>query len=108
MVLENGLALFYSNRFIITDRTIVANEPGIVLVDRSQFWLVLVDIAVPHDDNFVKAEMNKLIKYLGLAPKITFMWDGKFMTIAPIVIGKRSHSKEPQPTSQEVLAEYFG
>ncbi|KAI8431314.1 hypothetical protein MSG28_015859 [Choristoneura fumiferana] len=54
-VLENGRATLYWDRSVITDRTIVANKPDIVLTDRSNRQAVLVDITIPHDENLVKA-----------------------------------------------------
>ncbi|XP_063544493.1 uncharacterized protein LOC134752733 [Cydia strobilella] len=60
-VLENGRATLYWDRSIITDRTIVANKPDIVIIDRSQRRAVLVDITIPHDENLVKAEKDKSI-----------------------------------------------
>lgn len=85
-VLENGRATLYWDRSIITDRTIVANKPDIVLVDRSERRAVLVDITVPHDENLVKAEKDKLSKYLDLAHEITAMWDVDSTIIVPIVV----------------------
>ena len=85
-VLENGRATLYWDRSIITDRTIVANRPNIVLVVRSERRAVLVDITVPHDENLVKAEKDKLSKYLDLAHEVTAMWDVNSTIIVPIVV----------------------
>lgn len=85
-VLQNDHATLYWDRSIITDRTIVANKPDIVLIDRSTRKAILVDIAVPHDVNLVKAENDKQTKYLDLAREITDMWDVDSATIVPIVV----------------------
>ncbi|XP_063619204.1 uncharacterized protein LOC134792018 [Cydia splendana] len=85
-VLENGHATLYWDRSIITDRTIVANKPDIVIIDRSQRRAVLVDITIPHDENLVKAEKDKSSKYLDLAHEITAMWDVDSTIIVPIVV----------------------
>lgn len=85
-VLENGRATLYWDRSIITDRTIVANKPDIVLVDRSERRAILVDVTIPHDANLVKAEKDKLSKYLDLAHEITAMWDVDSTIIVPIVV----------------------
>ncbi|CAH2236968.1 jg9462 [Pararge aegeria aegeria] len=50
---------------------ITANRPDIVLVDRSVRRAIIVDITIPHDDNLVKAEKEKVSKYLDLAHEIT-------------------------------------
>ncbi|XP_061704430.1 uncharacterized protein LOC133515871 [Cydia pomonella] len=85
-VLENSRATLYWDRSIITDRTIVANKPDIVIIDRSQRRAVLVDITIPHDENLVKAEKDKSSKYLDLAHEITAMWDVDSTIIVPIVV----------------------
>ena len=85
-VLENNSALLYWDRTIITDRYIVANRPDIVIVDRSVRRAIIVDITVPHDDNLVKAEKEKVSKYLDLAHEITAMWNVESTIIVPIVV----------------------
>ncbi|KAI8429903.1 hypothetical protein MSG28_000381 [Choristoneura fumiferana] len=47
---------------------------------------VLVDITIPHDENLVKAEKDKLSKYLDLADQVTAMWDVDSTIIVPIVV----------------------
>ncbi|XP_075985623.1 uncharacterized protein LOC142982824 [Anticarsia gemmatalis] len=76
----------YWDRSIITDRTIIANKPDIVVVDRSERVAVIVDITVPHDENLVKAEKDKEVKYLDLAHEIVDMWDVDSAIIVPIVV----------------------
>ncbi|CAB0030643.1 unnamed protein product, partial [Trichogramma brassicae] len=85
-VLENGRATLYWDRSVITDRTIVANKPDIVLTDRLTRQAILVDITIPHDENLVKAEKDKLTKYLDLAHEVTAMWDVDSTIIVPIVV----------------------
>ncbi|CAH2265638.1 jg15722 [Pararge aegeria aegeria] len=69
----------YRNRYI------TANRPDIVLVDRSVRRAITVDITIPHDDNLVKAEKDKVSKYLDLAHEITAMWNVESTVIVPIV-----------------------
>ncbi|CAH2243562.1 jg12873 [Pararge aegeria aegeria] len=85
-VLENSSALLYWDRTIITDRYITANRPDIVLVDRSVRRAIIVDITIPHDDNLVKAEKEKVSKYLDLAHEITAMWNVESTVVVPIVV----------------------
>ncbi|XP_045535408.1 uncharacterized protein LOC106709986 [Papilio machaon] len=85
-VLENSYITLYWDRSIITDRTITANRPDIVIIDRSEGCVMLVDVTIPHDENLVKAEKEKLLKYLDLAHEITAMWRMKSTTIIPIVV----------------------
>ena len=76
----------YWDRSIITDKTIVANKPDIVVVDRSERRAMIVDITVPHDENLVKAEKDKQIKYLDLAREVVDMWHVDSAIIVPIVV----------------------
>ncbi|CAB3220135.1 unnamed protein product [Arctia plantaginis] len=85
-VLENGRATLYWDRPIITDRTIVANKPDIVVIDRLERRAMIVDITIPHDDNLLKAEKDKQVKYLDLAHEIVDMWDVDSAIVVPIVI----------------------
>ncbi|CAH2075369.1 unnamed protein product, partial [Iphiclides podalirius] len=85
-VLENDRARLYWDRPTITDRTIVANKPDIVVMDRAQSRVFLVDITIPYDENLVKAETDKKTKYLDLAHEVTDMWGGVPTEIIPIVV----------------------
>ncbi|XP_052738597.1 uncharacterized protein LOC112058219 [Bicyclus anynana] len=55
-VLERDGVRLYWDRSIITDRTILANKPDIVVLDRAQSRVFLVDITIPYDENLVRAE----------------------------------------------------
>ena len=85
-VLDNGNITLYWDRPIITDRTIVANKPDIVVIDRLVRRAMIVDITVPHDENLVKAEKDKQFKYLDLAREVVDMWDVSTAVIVPIVV----------------------
>lgn len=85
-VLENDRARLYWDRSIITDRTIPANKPDIVLMDRSQSRVFLVDVTIPCDENLVKAERDKFVKYLELADEVTDMWGVGSTEIIPVVV----------------------
>ncbi|CAH2241442.1 jg15639 [Pararge aegeria aegeria] len=43
-------------------------------------------ITIPHDDNLVKAEKEKVSKYLDLAHEITAMWNVESTVVVPIVV----------------------
>ncbi|KAA5654928.1 hypothetical protein F3G58_31985 [Pseudomonas aeruginosa] len=85
-VLENDRAKLYWDRPIITDRTILANKPDIVLMDRTESRVFLVDITIPYDENLVRAEADKKTKYLDLAHEVTDMWRVVSTEIIPVVV----------------------
>ncbi|CAH2232371.1 jg15309 [Pararge aegeria aegeria] len=64
----------------------VATRPDIVLVDRSVRRAIIVDITIPHDDNLVKAEKEKVSKYLDLAHEITAMWNVESTVIVLVIV----------------------
>ena len=57
----------YWDQPVITDRTTVAKKPDIRVTDRSVCPAMTMDSTVPHEENLVKAEKEKQIKYLDLA-----------------------------------------
>ncbi|XP_050554611.1 uncharacterized protein LOC126911465 [Spodoptera frugiperda] len=76
----------YWDRSIITDRTIVANKPDIVVIDRQARRTMIIDITIPHDENLVKAEKDKQIKYLDLAHEVVDMWNVDSAIVVLIVV----------------------
>ncbi|XP_072943499.1 uncharacterized protein [Epargyreus clarus] len=83
----------YNDRYFLASgswfwwsRTIVANKPDIVVIDRSERHAIIVDITVPHDENLVKAEKDKQFKYLDLAREVVDMWDVNTAVVVPIVV----------------------
>ncbi|PZC77931.1 hypothetical protein B5X24_HaOG202738 [Helicoverpa armigera] len=46
----------------------------------------MVDVAVSHDENFVKAENEKQMKYLDLAHEVVAMWSVDTAVVVPIVV----------------------
>ncbi|CAH0403609.1 unnamed protein product [Chilo suppressalis] len=61
-------------------------RPDIVLTDRLKRQAALIDITIPHDENLVKAEKDKLSKYLDLAHEVTALWDVDSTFIVAIVV----------------------
>lgn len=71
---------------IITDREIGANRPDIVLHNRAERTCLLIDIAIPDDNNITVKEAEKISKYKDLQIEIQRMWNVKAKVI-PLVIG---------------------
>lgn len=65
--LENCYVTLYWDRSIITDQTVMAFKPDIGRIYRLQRRAMILDVTVPHDENLVKAEKDKQLKYLDLA-----------------------------------------
>ena len=48
---------------IQTDKMVVVSRPDIVVVDKSEKTAVVLDVAIPSDNNIRKKEHEKLEKY---------------------------------------------
>ena len=55
---------------------------------------------VSHDENHVKAERDKLLKYLDLAREVVNMWEGKYSSHCA---SYWLNSQQVPPTSKEAL-----
>jgi len=71
---------------IITDRTIHANRPDLILVFKKERLVYFVDFSCPFDSNVVSKEIEKVDKYQDLLLEIQRLWNMK-VEIIPIVIG---------------------
>lgn len=81
-----GLCTILYDQQIQTDRTIAANKPDIVIRDLAKKSCLLIDVAVPCDQNVVTKEAEKRLKYKSLEIEISRMWGVKAQVV-PIVIG---------------------
>jgi hypothetical protein len=59
---------------VITDRTILANRPVIVLHDKRVYTCLLIDITMPDDSNINTKETEKLNKHKDLEIEVSRMW----------------------------------
>jgi len=55
--------ILHWDKSIITDRTVDFNRPDIVLIDRENKTVLVIDIAVPLLRNLPKTEAEKVTKY---------------------------------------------
>ncbi|TWW64501.1 Transcription factor 7-like 1-B HMG box transcription factor 3-B [Takifugu flavidus] len=62
---------------IQTDKMVVVNQPDIVMIDKHQKTVVVIDEAIPSDSNIRKKEHEKLENYQGLKEEIVRMWGSK-------------------------------
>jgi hypothetical protein len=58
---------------VVTDQTILANLPDIVLHEKGEKACLLTDIAIPDDSNINTKETEKLCKYKVLEIKVSRM-----------------------------------
>lgn len=85
-VLENDCIKLYWDREIITDVCIRANRPDIVIYDKREKRVTLIDIAVPLDHNVQTTFSTKITKYHDLAEELRQMWHLQEIRIVPVII----------------------
>lgn len=81
---EDGKTTILFDQPVITDRTVTANRPDIIV--RTGNECLIIDVAIPSDRNIVKKEAEKVLKYKSLLIEVQRMWNVK-ANIIPIVIG---------------------
>jgi hypothetical protein len=55
---------------VITDQTILANQPDLVLHDNKEKTYLLIEIVIPDDSNINIKETEKIYKYKDLALEV--------------------------------------
>ena len=83
---ENDQVKILWDFYIQTDKHVLANQPDIVVVDKSDKRAIIIDIAVPNDCNIEKKEKEKVEKYQPLREELEKCWKVK-ATVVPVVIG---------------------
>ena len=84
-VIENDKVKILWDFNIYVDRFLEAKPSDIVVVKKEEKEGVIIDTAVPADQNIEMKESEKMEKYQELATEITKMWDIKTKTV-PIVV----------------------
>ena len=85
-VMENNKAKILWDFSIQTDKTIRANRPDLVIIDKTNKTCILIDVSIPSDRNTSLKTFEKLSKYKDLAIEIEKSWKLKTKTV-PIIIG---------------------
>lgn len=67
--------LFGMTLFTLTEPTVLANKPDIVVKDLRAKTCLIIDVAIPMDENIVAKEAEKRIKYKDLEIEIQMMWN---------------------------------
>ena len=86
-VVENNESKVLWDFTIQTDKEITAVRPDIVFMNKKDKIALLIDIAVPRDDNIVDKRIEKIEKYQSLAIELKALWQLKEIVIVPIVVG---------------------
>ena len=71
---------------LTTDRAVGANRPDIVIRDKVERKVYIIDVSCPSDVNVIKKENEKTSKYSGLRVELGKMWNSEAIVV-PVVIG---------------------
>jgi hypothetical protein len=85
-VVQNNRAKVLWDFHIQTDIMVQHNQPDIVLVDKNKKTALIIDIAVPRDENIKEKEQEKIDKYYALSVELERLWEVKTKVI-PVVVG---------------------
>ena len=83
---QNGKVRITCDVTIYTDKVLKHNQPDITQVHKDTKKWILVDIAVPADQNITRTEEEKVEKYQELAFEIRRVCGASKVIIIPIVI----------------------
>ena len=86
-VVENEDVKLLWDVMIQCDNMIEARRPDIVLTDKKEHVAMIIDIAVPADENVDRKEKEKVDKYQDLKREIKRLWKLKKVEVVPVVIG---------------------
>ena len=59
---------------IQTDKELKHNKPEIIIIDKSNKTVQIIDISIPSDYNVVSKRNEKITKYIDLSIEIKRMW----------------------------------
>ena len=86
-VVENESFKILWDMSIQCDHIIAARKPDIVVVEKENNKVIIVDIASPWDHRVHEKEGEKLEKYQELKREIKNLWGIRHIEVVPIVVG---------------------
>jgi hypothetical protein len=78
----------------ITDRTILANRPDVVLRVKKENSCLLIDIDVTNNSNFNTRDTEKLRKCKNLEIEVSRMWEMRTKIVPFVIVGSGTIKKE--------------
>ena len=70
----------------IHHRQVGANRPNLVIRDKANKKVYIIDVSCPSDVNVIAKENEKIAKYSGLRVELAKMWESECVVI-PVIIG---------------------
>ena len=68
-------------------KRVTSNRPDIVIMDKKEKSLKLIDVSIPNYMNIVSQRIEKIEKYTNLSIELKELWGMKTVETIPLVIG---------------------
>ena len=75
------------NFSIQTDHEVINNKPDIIVVDKINKTVSLIEVAVPNDYNICNKPLQKIRAYTNLSGEIKTLWNLNKVQIIPVIVG---------------------
>ncbi|XP_044760187.1 uncharacterized protein LOC123317648 [Coccinella septempunctata] len=76
----------YWDTTLVTDRGVAHNRPDVAIFDLKRKTCMLLDFAIPADDNISRAYSEKVSKYSDLAFQLRELYDLRTISVLPMII----------------------
>ena len=86
-VKENENPKILWNFTVQTDHALQHNKPDIIVINKTNNKALIIDVAVPNDNNVCRKRLNKIRAYSNLAVEIKTLWRLTKVDIVPVVVG---------------------
>ena len=86
-VVENNSTKILWNFPIQTDHVVINNKLDVIVVDKINKTVNLIEVAVPNDYNICNKRLQKMRAYTNLSVEIKALWNLNKVQITPIIVG---------------------
>ncbi|XP_030747673.1 uncharacterized protein LOC115876123 [Sitophilus oryzae] len=80
------MAIQDQDRTILTDHTVNHNRPDILLIDKVKKNVIILDVAIPNNNNLGSKHCEKIAKYRDLQEQIKKQWKIETIKTIPIIV----------------------
>lgn len=79
----------YCARPIVIDSKMTNNQPDILVLNKTDNTIFLIEVAYPNENNLLEKHQEKQVKYADLSTKIKEMWHGNSAKVITIIVSAR-------------------
>ena len=84
---ENANAKVLWNFAVQTDHALQHNKPDIIVNNKTNNKALIIDVAVPNDNNVCRKRLDKIRAYSNLAVEIKTLWRLTKVDVVPVIVG---------------------